>query len=315
MIESYDFFKSVLDTLTHHIVVIDDQGDIQYVNKSWVSFGQNNACLIEQSWSDVNYLVECDKAGTMGDEFGINAATGIRSIINEQQEFFYLEYPCHSPDEKRWFIMRVASFFRRGEKYFVISHESITERVIAEEKIFKMSHTDGLTDVPNRRHFDEFIVSEWKRCQRLHLPISLAMIDIDYFKLLNDTYGHQVGDESLKAMGSLLKTYCKRPGDLCARYGGEEFVIVYGNTELNSAKSLLNNFLEDFRALNIRNKNSPVLPILTASVGLVTTYPTEQCNVERFIREADDLLYAAKASGRNLIHSSDYPCSETATSI
>jgi diguanylate cyclase (GGDEF)-like protein len=313
MIESYDFLKSVLDTLTHQIVVIDDQGDIQYVNKSWVSFGQDNACLIEQSWSGVNYLVECDKAGAMGDDFGINAAAGIRSVINEQQELFYFEYPCHSSDEKRWFIMRVASFSRRGEKYFVISHECITERVIAEERILEMSHTDGLTDIPNRRHFDEFIESEWERCRRLHLPISLAMIDIDHFKLLNDAYGHQVGDESLKAVGSLLKSYCKRPGDLCARYGGEEFLIVYGNTELYSAKSLLKNFLEDFRALKIPNKNSPVLPILTASVGLVTTYPTEQCNVESFIREADNLLYAAKTSGRNLIHSSDYPWSETTT--
>lgn len=299
MIELYDFLKSVLDTITEHLVVIDDEGSILFVNKSWSSFGQSNSCLIETTWKGINYLEECDKAAAMGDNFGIKAANGIRSVIEADEKIFYLEYPCHSPDEKRWFMMRVTHFSIEGDNCFVISHQNITERKLAEEKVLNLSRTDGLTNIPNRRYFNEFIDKEWKRCHRLGLPITLAIIDLDYFKLLNDTYGHQAGDECLKSVGRVLKKFVNRPSDLCARYGGEEFSIVYGGTTLNQAKILISNLLNEIRSLNIPNEKSPTLPTLTASIGLATMYPNEESSESDLIKKSDELLYSAKESGRN----------------
>ncbi len=301
MIESYNFLKSVIDTVTEHIVVIDIKGNILFVNKTWKSFGQNNACLFDEQWKGVNYLSECDKAADMGDDFGLKAADGIRRVIQGEEDEFYFEYPCHSPDKKRWFMMRVTPFTIPEGRCFVISHQNITERKLAEEEVLNLARIDGLTDIPNRRYFNEFLDSEWKRCQRLNIPISLAIIDLDHFKYLNDTYGHQAGDDCLKSVGKILKKYVKRPSDICARYGGEEFSLVYGNTGLEQAKRLTRQLLNEIHSLNIPNKNSPIMPTLTASIGLATMQPNSDNSKTDLIKKSDESLYSAKESGRNKI--------------
>lgn len=129
--QSYDFLKSVLDTITEHIVVIDNDGDILFVNNSWRVFGQKNDCVINERWLGINYLKQCDNASEMGDNYGTQAALGIRSVIQGEKENFYFEYPCHSLDDKRWFMMRVTPFTEKGANCFVISHQNITERKLA----------------------------------------------------------------------------------------------------------------------------------------------------------------------------------------
>ena len=301
MNESYAFLRSILDTVTDHIVAIDKKGNILFVNNTWKSFGKDNSCLMAESWDGVNYLNECDKAAKMGDDFGIQAAKGIRSVISKETEDFYFEYPCNSPDEKRWFMMRVTPFTLENIDYFVISHQNITERKLAEEKLLDLSRLDGLTGIANRRYFDNFLEEEWRRCHRLGLPISLAIIDLDYFKLLNDHYGHQTGDECLKAVAKSLKQFVRRPSDLCARYGGEEFSLVFGNTGTDQAKVLINKALEEIRLLNIPNEESPTHPTLTASIGLTSMLPDEKSNEHELLKRADDLLYDAKRNGRNQV--------------
>ncbi|MBR9729171.1 diguanylate cyclase [Shewanella intestini] len=302
MIESFNFFKSILDTMTEHIVVINTQGNIVFVNHAWKTFSQLNECTINDPWDDVNYLAVCDNAAAMGDEFGIKAAKGIRAVINKQQDNFYFEYPCHSQTDKRWFMMRTTPFITNDKAYFVISHQNITERKVAEEKVLNLSRIDGLTAIPNRRYFDEFISDEWRRCKRLNMPISLAMVDLDHFKLLNDTYGHQAGDECLKSIGHILKNFGQRTGDLSARYGGEEFALVFGNTTKTQAVNLSKKLLEQIRALKISNKYSPTLAILTASIGVATMQPNGTNGHDQLIKEADRLLYIAKQHGRNGLH-------------
>jgi diguanylate cyclase (GGDEF)-like protein len=299
--QSYDFLKSVLDTITEHIVVIDSRGDILFVNNSWRVFGEKNSCVINEKWIGINYLKQCDSASNMGDDYGTQAAIGIRSVISGEEEQFYFEYPCHSQDDKRWFMMRVTPFTEKGVNCFVISHQNITERKLAEEEVLNLSRIDGLTDIPNRRYFNEFLQNEWNRCRRLNIPISLAMVDLDYFKLLNDTYGHQTGDDCLRALGTVLKKFGKRPNDLVARYGGEEFALIYGGVSLTQAKTLIAPLLEEVRLLNIPNKKSKILPILTASIGLSTMYPNKDNKESELIKHADDLLYTAKEKGRNQI--------------
>jgi diguanylate cyclase (GGDEF)-like protein/PAS domain S-box-containing protein len=301
MKNSYEFLSLVLDSITEHIAVIDDQGEIQYVNNSWSIFGSNNECAISHDWSGVNYIDECDRASLRGDEYGTKAGSGIRSVVDQNVSNFYFEYPCHSLNEKRWFMMRITPFQVDEKKYFVISHQDVTERKLAENEVKNLASLDGLTDIPNRRAFDEFLSQEWKRCARSNKPISLAIIDIDYFKLLNDTYGHQSGDECLVKIGVLLKKFVNRPSDMCARYGGDEFVLAWGDTSLDQSLELVSELLQKIIDLNIPNCKSPTSDYLTASIGLAELLPNKTNRESELISNADNMLYKAKESGRNKI--------------
>jgi diguanylate cyclase (GGDEF)-like protein len=301
MIESSSFLKSILDSVTAHITVIDKRGTIQYVNQSWEKFAQNNDHVLNTSWNDVNYLDTCDKAALMGDELAQQASSGIRKVINNEQELFYIEYPCHSSDEERWFIMRVTKFQLVEKTYFVLSHYNITERKLAEEKVLNLSRFDGLTNIPNRKYFDDFFHDEWNRCIRLNMPITLVLIDVDDFKEINDTYGHLSGDESLKKIANLLKSFAKRPSDICARYGGDEFTMVFGNTDLEISIVMMNKLLDAIHELKIPNINSTIMPTLTASIGLATIYPDNKKTKEDLIQDADKALYISKKNGGNQV--------------
>lgn len=299
MTASPDFFRLVVDSVTEHIAVIDRQGIILFVNRAWLDFSRDNNYRLRKGWSGVNYLYVCDKSGATGEEGGKAAAVGIRMVMDRISTSFYFEYPCHSPVEKRWFMMSVSTFQSLGVPYYVISHKNITERKLAEERVFDVSRIDGLTGVPNRRYFDQFLEAEWKRCARLHFPITLAIMDIDYFKLLNDHYGHQAGDECLVKIGAVLNALGKRPGDLFARYGGEEFALVFGNTTVEQSLIVLNKILDAIADLNIPNEKSPVKPTVTVSIGIAMTHPGRQDNEKDLIRAADRHLYAAKEYGRD----------------
>ena len=198
-------------------------------------------------------------------------------------------------------MMRVTPLQISGKDYFVISHQNITERKQAEDEVRSLAKVDGLTNIPNRRTFDQFIQDEWKRCQRLKQKICLAMVDLDDFKLLNDTYGHQSGDECLIRVGAILKDFGNRPTDICARYGGEEFVLVWGNTSLAEAKRLSNRLLEQISTLNIPNINSSTAKHLTASIGLAEMIPGKNNEIDELISKADSMLFRAKKNGRNKV--------------
>ena len=300
MEHSPGFLRAILDSVSENIVVIDGAGTIQYVNRSWRDYGDNNnACISGDDWQTLNYLAECDRAAAMGDEFGAGAAEGIRSVLSGGQSEFYLEYPCHGPDEKRWFMMRVAPLQLNERGYFVIVHQNITERKLAEEKVSALARIDGLTGIANRRAFDEFLHEEVRRCMRLGKPVSMAIVDLDHFKLLNDTFGHQAGDDSLRRVASLLQETVNRPSDICARYGGEEFALIWGDTSLEQAQQLASQFLRNLTEAKILNIHSPTGKYLTASIGLTSIVPTSDSDMEELIRQADHMLYEAKAKGRN----------------
>jgi diguanylate cyclase (GGDEF)-like protein len=298
---TYEFLNSILDSVSENIAVIDGTGVIQYVNKKWMQFGDDNECSDMKHELHSNYLEVCDKAALMGDEFASIASHGIRSVIFDNKTQFYLEYPCHSPERKQWFMMRVTPFYVSQISYFVITHQDITERKLAEETVSNLALLDGLTNIPNRRAFDNFLTKEWSRCARTNNSICLAILDIDYFKNLNDSYGHQYGDTCLKKIGQLLKLFAKRPSDICARYGGEEFAIVLGDTNLKQAFILLEKLLKQIEALKIPHKNSVTSQFLTASIGLAEMIADKATNETELIKKSDTMLYKAKASGRNTI--------------
>ncbi|MCU7844452.1 MAG: diguanylate cyclase [Candidatus Thiodiazotropha sp. (ex Monitilora ramsayi)] len=298
---SYEFLSSVVNTITEHVAVIDHRGMILFVNQRWVEFGIENGQAESKNWIGENYINACDLSASNGDTFGREAAAGIRSVINMERPQFYYEYPCSSPETKPWFLMRVVPFELDGHRFYVISHSNITERKLAEERIQHLSRVDTLTGLANRRYFDEFFAKEWSRCTRAQMPITLAMLDIDYFKYLNDSFGHHSGDDCLKSISNVLSTYAKRPSDICARYGGDEYMIMYGNTTLDEALVQILKLMDAIRKLEIPNPDAPTGPSVTVSIGLSTAYPEMETNEEDLIRAADRLLYAAKDAGRDSV--------------
>ena len=298
MSRNNSFHNSILDTITDHIAVLDKSGVIVYVNKSWIEFGLNNGLSIQKEWLGVNYIENC-KINI--DDGNTPLADIIQGVLDNKRSDYYFEYPCHSDTEQRWFLMRVTRFFSENELFIIIAHSNITERKLAEEQVIRLSQNDSLTGLANRRYFDDFFDSEWKRCTRSEMPISLAMIDIDYFKLLNDFSGHRAGDKCLKEISVILKNYTKRPTDICSRYGGDEFMIVYGNTAQDESLVLMLKLMDEIRKLEIPNPNSPINNTISVSIGLVTTYPDVDSNIEELIQASDRLLYKAKEGGRNYI--------------
>lgn len=299
--DSAKFYKSIIDGITEHIVVIDQQGAIIYVNHAWMNFGRQNGHPDDRKWQQINYLAICDAAAAAGECFGGDAARGIRQVMAGDRELFYLEYPCHSRTESRWFMMRVSPLALTGQPLYVISHQNITERKLAEIEAMNLSRIDGLTGTANRRHFDEHLQSEWKRCERLQLPLSLLMLDIDHFKLFNDSYGHLAGDQCLQEIGHILQMFGKRPGDLSARYGGEEFAVVLSNAQQNDVSQIARRLLEAIRNRNIPFTSSPVCPFVTVSMGVATIYPNKNLETSTLVAIADTSMYAAKNNGRNRI--------------
>lgn len=296
---SSEFLRSVLDSVDVGVAVIDDDGKIVFVNDRWINFGRRNGVPDRMQWLGVNYLTVCEEAAEMGDCLALQAVRGIKQILSAERHSFSLEYPCHSDVEKRWFMMRVSCLVSDGKRFCVLSHQNITERKLAEEKVLRLSRQDGLTGLYNRRYFDEFYRQEWNRCLRQSLPISLVLFDIDHFKLVNDAYGHQVGDQHLQSVAKCANTFAKRSGDICARYGGEEFALVLGNTTVGEAVVLSARLVSEVQALDIPNERSPVSPVLTISAGVVTRVPDKSMPKESLIEEADRLLYTAKKKGRN----------------
>jgi diguanylate cyclase (GGDEF)-like protein len=160
---------------------------------------------------------------------------------------------------------------------------------------------DGLTGVYNRRYFDQQISTEWARAARNDTPLSLILLDVDFFKVFNDSYGHQAGDDALRAVAATLKTCLRRPADLVARYGGEEFACILPETSYQDALTVANELERQVRTLTIAHQSSEVAPVITISLGLGTRTGSTHNNVEDLISLADKQLYLAKHSGRGRV--------------
>lgn len=164
----------------------------------------------------------------------------------------------------------------------------------------RASWEDQLTGLGNRRRFDERLDESWRQAFRLGVPLSLIILDIDYFKNYNDNYGHPAGDECLRQVSNALNNCAKRAGDSVSRYGGEEFAVVLFHTPMNDARNLSEQLRIAVMDLKLKHEHSPH-GIVTISLGGATIIPTPETQYEDLVRAADIALYRAKAAGRNRI--------------
>lgn len=168
----------------------------------------------------------------------------------------------------------------------------------ANQELQRLSMTDGLTGIANRRLFDDLLVREWRRCMRLKKPLSVIMVDVDFFKSYNDTYGHQAGDDCLKVIAREVSHATPRAGDLAARYGGEEFVLVLGETDEDGARWVANRICQHVIGLKMMHESSSH-DYVTVSCGVSCVLPTSGLSAEKLLKSADSALYLAKEQGRN----------------
>jgi diguanylate cyclase (GGDEF)-like protein len=165
----------------------------------------------------------------------------------------------------------------------------------------RLSHTDGLTGIANRRRFDQVLDQEWKRAARGKGSVSVWILDVDQFKRFNDAAGHLAGDDCLRRIATCVAGASLRPGDLVARYGGEEFAGVLPDTDAEGARAVALRIRQEVQAMAIAHPDSSVVPVVTASVGVATARPWRLAGPDLLVEAADRALYRAKELGRNRV--------------
>ncbi len=173
------------------------------------------------------------------------------------------------------------------------------ELEILKKKLEEYSYQDGLTEIANRRFFEDSYQREWLNAQREQQPLTLILLDIDYFKQYNDHNGHLLGDACLKQIAQILKKSVSRPRDLVARFGGEEFILILPDTTQASAIEVVERILQSIRTADICHSTSPLDQRLSVSLGVKTIIPTQKNDKMAFLKEVDQNLYLAKERGRN----------------
>ncbi|MBM7555778.1 GGDEF domain-containing response regulator [Halanaerobacter jeridensis] len=171
----------------------------------------------------------------------------------------------------------------------------------ANKELERLASLDGLTKLANRRLFDQKLQEEWGRSVRKDEVLGLIMLDIDYFKEYNDTYGHQAGDKCLQDLASKLEKSLFRSGDFVARYGGEEFAAILPETDYKGLTEVAERIRREIQGLKIKHENSEVSDYVTVSLGAAVACPESKSGIDKLVQAADKELYRAKENGRNQV--------------
>jgi len=214
-------------------------------------------------------------------------------IVDKQRDLRYVVMKIYTPPSAQSSIVSFFDITKRKEAEAALQE--------AHERLRLAAVIDELTQVANRRQFNEQLNREWNRLKREGLPLGLIMCDVDCFKLYNDNYGHQKGDTCLSSIASTLKNTIKRSVDLVARYGGEEFVVVMPNTDIHGALHVAETLRKGVEDLKIPNTASIVVPYITLSLGVSCMIPSKDEPPEILVKDADNALYEAKHLGRNRV--------------
>jgi diguanylate cyclase (GGDEF)-like protein/PAS domain S-box-containing protein len=185
----------------------------------------------------------------------------------------------------------------------------------ANDELLRLAALDDLTQIANRRRFDDRLTQEWRRAQRDETSLAVIICDIDFFKNYNDSYGHLRGDDTLYTVAQAIQATLKRPMDLVARYGGEEFAVILPATDAEGAERVAFQIKTAVDELQIAHKSSRTSEYVTLSFGVAAVVPSNGLSSKRLIEAADQVLYRAKAKGRNRIEISSEQFSQPADSV
>jgi len=293
--EANRIVRATLDSLSAHIALVDASGEIFLTNEAWRRFARANGTLPHEVSEGANYLDVCDSAGRAGSEEAAAFADGLRSVLDARLEEFAMEYPCHSPTEKRWFVARATRFLAGGvAEGAVVAHEDITERKLAEEETTHRALHDPLTDLPNRLLLGDRLEHALSHAAREGTTVAVLYLDLEGFKAVNDEFGHEAGDRVLVAVAGRLRG-CLREADTASRLGGDEFVVVLervlGEGEALALAERIVGALEKPFSVGGAER------ILSASMGMaLSTLPHE--HPEDLLRFADLAMYRSKREGK-----------------
>lgn len=305
--ESDQFARTTLDTVPETICVLDKTGVIIAVNQAWRDFYDVNYDDPQSINYAIgtNYVHVCESAtGSDASEAAL-MAQGLAAVLTGDRDVFSIEYSCDSPTEKRFFFARVKRF--AGDSgHVLVAHGNITERKMLELDLARMAHTDVLTGLNSRRHFIELSEIELSRTARHGGPLSVLMIDLDHFKRVNDTHGHQVGDTVIQRLATLCREQL-RDLDVIGRLGGEEFAVTMPNTSHVQAMQVAERLRQAIEASSVAPQHGLLLHF-TASIGVATLadgltdgLPNGSANLGPLLDQADQALYKAKNNGRNQV--------------
>ena len=270
-----------------------------FTNVTTTTYGEKALELIEENHYD---LVICDL--NLPDIHGFEICKNIKENPKTLNiPIIFITASRDFEDEVKGLNIGASDFIHKPfipsvVNYRVDLHINLHKKI---EMLDKLVRIDDLTGIYNRREYNNKIEMEINRAQRTQTPLALLMIDIDYFKLYNDTYGHGLGDKCLIKIAKTINNIGLRKSDLFARYGGEEFVIVLPNTNLDGAILVANRVMKSINDLKEPHKSSKVSEYVTLSVGIASIIPQKETSVVEFESLADKELYKAKENGRNQI--------------
>lgn len=285
---------AALDAMTSHVAVIDKYGVILETNASWQNFARGSGYAGDASFVGINYLDALSRTEGEGAETAHASCEGILSVMLGHSQLFQMDYACHAPHEQQWFSLKVTAMDPARQR-ILVSHENITLIKQAEEAIRTLANTDALTTLSNRRHFLETAEEEFARAQRYETPLAVLMADLDFFKSINDRYGHAGGDVVLKHFAAALSGLL-RDSDSAGRIGGEEFAVVLPHTTLDGARAFAERLMERIAANPPEIGGAPTP--YTLSIGVSELAPCH-ADFAALLRNADHALYRAKHNGRN----------------
>ncbi len=282
-----DRMEKIVSHIDDGILEVDAQGQIEFVNPAVCKLfdysiqelkGMNILQLLSEPFAGEykNYLLEPDN----------KQAQQSHSILAKRKDgcefpvdFSFIALPANEP------------------RYLAFIHD-ISIHKNREKKLKDLSYHDSLTGLSNRRRFDEFFQKEWRRSQRSQKPLAFIMIDVDNFKLFNDTYGHKQGDDCLINIASTIKDTIKRPGDMVARLGGEEFVVLLPDTDREGVVQIAEQIRLAVEEQQIPHYSSEQ-GIVTISLGIAVSIDNNCSSTEQLYKNADQALYQSKKTGKN----------------
>ncbi len=328
LLEREKQYRTIIETVSDIIFRLDVDGKIEFVNPAIRFLGYEPSEIVGQPID--NFVEKVDGVDYEEDMNSQIKTQGVGPLATNNLEVSLLvEKDSTLWEQNRaipvlmdafglWDVPDEVVFKRDSKKTFlgtlciarnITEVKAIEEELLstqarligAVEELKELATRDALTGIANRRFFDEYLEKEWKRAQRDQYPFSLVMIDLDFFKAFNDSYGHQKGDVCLKEVATVIDETMKRPADMAARYGGEEFALILPETNSEGAMGLAEKLRKAIFDLNLEHKSSSVGDRVTVSMGVATLKVTTESNYCDLITRADKALYAAKNDGRNRV--------------